>query len=309
MENASKITRYSGQQDYLNNAKSKKLPNKVKNALKNKAKENLDISKKAKELKDSKLPKKVKEASKDTLKTGAKKLLTDALQTAANLNTIPLPGIGQISLTNNSVKKGGAIKNRPIAPPILKPAVFFISGFDMNLSASSSSDGGIEEMAKFFKGAEHYTWSQEDEMMEMIKRRPLNQPVVLVGHSFGGDTAVNMANELNSMENGFRKVDLLITLDSVGFNNDIIPRNVDKNLNYISDHEFFLNDGPNIARNTKDTDVLNILRGEEHTSLDNANDVQFKIFKTIGETLQGRKPEAIKLAHQQGLELTKSAQD
>jgi hypothetical protein len=113
-----------------------------------------------------------------------------------------------------------------------------------------------------------------------------------VGHSFGGDTAVEVANELNSAKNAFRKVDLLISLDSVGFNNTILPINVQRNLNFFQEGVIpFLHGNPNIARNTDRTEVINELRSELHSKIEDSEDVQFKIFENIKETLGTNEPD------------------
>ena len=118
-------------------------------------------------------------------------------------------------------------------------------------------------------------------MHTKIAKLDKNAPLILVGHSFGGDTAVEIANELNTMENDFRKVDLLVTLDSVGFNNDLIPENVKKNVNYIAQGSLFLNDGPNLAHKHEKTAVENILKTEAHAELDDLVEVQQRILKEI----------------------------
>ena len=143
----------------------------------------------------------------------------------------------------------------------------------------SMSGNSMEETAENIPGADAFSYRDHDEIIAEIKRRPVGQPIVLVGHSFGGDTAVEIAKDLNSMEHGFRKVDLLITMDSVGFDNDIIPINVSRNLNFIGDRDAFFNDGSNIARSTDKTEVLNELRSEDHTGIDDSEEVQFKVFE------------------------------
>ena len=126
---------------------------------------------------------------------------------------------------------------------------------------------------------------QQEDIIKEIKKVALNQPVILVGHSFGGDTAVDIANSLDSLEHGFRSVDLLITMDSVGFNNDIIPQNVKKHLNIFGETSLFLNDGPHVARRHDKTDVKNILSPLDHTDLDDDKGHQFEIVNLIQETL------------------------
>lgn len=171
---------------------------------------------------------------------------------------------------------------------IKKPAIIFIPGVEIfSDTGSSASYGGIRKMAESVTGARIYGWDQDDEIIEQIKKIDKDQPVILVGHSYGGDTAHEVAEELNTLENGFRKVDLLVTLDSIGFNNDIIPSNVKRNLNIFSEKDMWLNDGPHVAREFAKTKVMNILRPEKHTDLDDAREVQKEIIDAIGDILKG----------------------
>lgn len=162
-----------------------------------------------------------------------------------------------------------------------KPAIFFVGGMELS-GTSSERYGGIKGMAEAVKGARLYGWDQQGKMIDEIGKRNKDQPVILVGHSFGGDSAVEVANELNTLEHGFRKVDLLVTIDSVGANNDIIPTNVKKNLNYFSE-DIFLSDEPNVARNAKKTDVQNFLQTEGHTEIDDQTEVQSDILDAISD--------------------------
>lgn len=170
---------------------------------------------------------------------------------------------------------------------IEKPGVFFISGFDwFGASSVKGNYDGIKDMAEAVDNGEHFAWDQKDKILEKIKERRPDQPIVLIGHSFGGDTAVEIAEELNKMENGFRKIDLLVTLDSVGFDNDLIPQNVKRNLNYVANGPYkFLNDGPNIAQNYKRTEVDNFLRHEAHSELDDSTDIQIDILDAINQVV------------------------
>lgn len=163
------------------------------------------------------------------------------------------------------------------------PGIFFIKGFE---SISISTDySGLDKMADNIQGARLYSWDQKESIINEIKKRDLSAPIVLIGHSLGGDTAVEIANELNSIDNNFRRVDLLVTLDSVGKNNDIVPQNVKNNLNFFGENSWFFNDGPNVARNNELTNVVNELRSEGHTELDNNNDIQFKILTAMQDIL------------------------
>jgi hypothetical protein len=169
-------------------------------------------------------------------------------------------------------------KIQPSKGTLKKPAIFFLGGMEI-FGLSSEKYGGVKKMAEAVEGSRFYGWNQQKEIINEIEKRDKSQPVILVGHSFGGDSAVEIANELNSLEKGFRKVDLLVTIDSIGVNNDIIPQNVKKNLNYIS--ESWLSDGPNIARDAKKTQIENYLRNDSHTELDDAVEVQSQILEEI----------------------------
>lgn len=168
-----------------------------------------------------------------------------------------------------------------------KPVIVFIKGLDILSSPSKSESGyaGVGRLAESVKGSRIYGWDQKDEIIKEIKKVALNQPIILVGHSFGGDTAVDIANSLDSLEHGFRPVDLLITMDSVGFGNDIIPQNVRKHLNIFGEKSLFLNDGPHVARRHEMTDVKNILSPLDHTDLDDDKSNQYEIVKLIQQTL------------------------
>lgn len=171
-----------------------------------------------------------------------------------------------------------------------KPAIIFVKGLDVFSSPSNSERGyaGVGKMADAVEGARIYGWDQHADIIKEIKKRDINEPVILVGHSFGGDTAVEVADELDSLEHGFRKVDLLITIDAVGFDNDIIPQNVKNHLNVFGENDFFLNDGPHVARRNEMTKVKNILSQKDHTELDDDKEVQFEVVSLIKEALTKR---------------------
>ncbi len=166
---------------------------------------------------------------------------------------------------------------------IKKPAVIFIEGF----SAFGISNGdGISEMAEGLPGAKKFSWEEHDKILLEIKKHAPNQPVILVGHSFGGDTAIEIANELNSVKNGFRSIDLIVSVDAVGMNKTIIPMNVKRNLNFFGEGLIpFVHGDPTVARNTKYTEVTNELRADMHSQMEDNPEVQFQIFEAINETL------------------------
>lgn len=164
-----------------------------------------------------------------------------------------------------------------------KPAVFFIGG--VSIFDADFMGNGLKQMTDAIDAARFYDWDQKDEMIDQIKAREGGQPVVLVGHGFGSDTAVEIAQELNTVENGFRTIDLLVTMNSVGTNNDFIPQNVSKNLNFLTADNGWFDDGPNIATNYKRTKVENYLRPEDHSDLDDTTDVQIEVLNEINNLI------------------------
>lgn len=166
-----------------------------------------------------------------------------------------------------------------------RPGIFFLGGLEVFGNLTSGSYDGVRDLTEAVEGARFYGWDQQDDILEQVKIRAKDQPIILVGHSLGGDTAVEIAQKLNTAENGYRKVDLLVTLDSVGWDNDYIPQNVVKNLNFISEGNGFFKDGPNVALNYERTEVKNYLRPESHTDLDDSVDIQIEILDAINDII------------------------
>jgi len=191
----------------------------------------------------------------------------------------------------SSAEKTNLIQSKKIGN-IEKPGIYFMSGFDWFGAGSIKGNyDGIKDMSEAIKGAKHFAWDEQDEIIEDIKKRKQDQPIVLVGHSFGGDGVVEIAQKLNTLDNGFRKIDLMVTLDSVGMENDLIPQNVVKNLNYLAQGPYnFLNDGPNLAINYERTEVKNYLRPEAHSELDDATDIQMTILEEVEKLISPKDP-------------------
>ena len=191
-------------------------------------------------------------------------------------------------LEDKATEKAQDIKSvEEKAGSLRKPAIIFIKGWDVFSSPLKSESGyaGVGRIAESIKGSRVYGWDQKDEILKEIVKREKSQPVILVGHSFGGDTAVEIADALDSLEHNFRPVDLLVTIDAVGFNNDIIPQNVKKHLNVFGENDWFLNDGPHVARRHEKTEVINILSPLDHTDLDDDKGIQYEVVNLINESL------------------------
>lgn len=240
---------------------------------------------------DNKIPKTedVKNKIKDKVgeaKDAGSHLLGQAVSAASKMVSLPtsIPGLPTIDLGSMSKSSNQDGSNtRKLEEPIHKPGVFFIEGFSLNPFADGSS--GLKAMADNIPSAKVFKWNEEDQIINAIKERASDQPIMLIGHGMGGDSAVNIANSLNSAEGNFRSVDLLVTLDSIGTDNDIIPQNVRKNFNVISDQDMLFNDGPNVAKRSEKTLVVNELREESHNEIESSPEVQFEVYDHINSVL------------------------
>lgn len=177
------------------------------------------------------------------------------------------------------------LKNmKPVQKDLQTPGIFFISGMKIK---GISDFNGIREMAENVEGSRHYGWKQKDDVIKEILKRAADEPIILVGHGMGSDSAVEIANELNSEKYNYRPVDLLVTIDSVGLDNDIIPSNVRVNKNFIGQGDQLFNDGPNMAENIETTKIENtLIKDEGHEQLDDAWSVQRQVFEGIEKTLE-----------------------
>jgi hypothetical protein len=187
------------------------------------------------------------------------------------------------------IDKANKTKNDEAATENLKkPVIVFVSGWQWMYSPSKSegSYAGVERMADAVEGARLYGWDQKKDILDLVKRTSTDQPIVLVGHSLGGDTVKEVADALDSLEYNFRKVDFLVTLDAVGFGNEIIPQNVKEHLNVFGENNFFLNDGPHVARRHENSKITNIISPLDHTELDDSKEIQFEILQGINRALK-----------------------
>jgi len=227
--------------------------------------------------KENSIKENIKENIKETPKEiGNKNLETDSLlKKVVSAPSLPTPTLPKV--------KKLADKDEGHVPSVIrKPAVFFVSGFKMGGLKGASF---LEEMSKYIPDGKHFNWDDEEKMMSEIKKRPIDQPIVMVGYGLGGGTALNMANKLNNIKNGFRSIDLLVTIDASASPSDIIPQNVNKHVNFIGDGGGLFHDGPHIARNTEMTEVVNELRNEKDVSLEENTEMQYKIFEGINQVL------------------------
>jgi len=308
MKTETGVKHYTSRSDYIQNRVNTNTSELLKNSVADSPKglgdkvelsDEAKLKSKAKMVEDkSSLKDNVKKnlkQNKNELKKASSHLLSDAASVAKN--ALNIPGIGTaIDLASKLLPTSTPAQDvKEILTPkeslgeSIGPKIIFVSG--LHLAGISSDSEGLPAMARDMENSQHFTWKDEEVILKEINRTPKNEPIVLVGHSLGGDAIVNISNKLNTFANGFRKVDLLVTLDSVGFDNDIIPKNVKKNLNFIGNKDAFFNDGPNIARNNSKTEVLNHLRSESHTEMDDSKDIQESILSEISSIVESKKQE------------------
>jgi hypothetical protein len=215
------------------------------------------------------------------------------------LPDVPKPDLPEVAQEKikDTAKKDLAKKIEEVAQPeakegsLKRPAIIFIKGLDIFSSPSKSEGGyaGVGRLAESVKGSRIYGWDQKTEIIKEIKKTHKDYPVVLVGHSLGGDTAVEIADELDSLKEQFRSIDLLVTLDAIGFSHHIIPQNVKNHLNVFGEKSWFLNDGPHVARREEKTEVRNILSPLDHTDIDDDREIQYEVVGLIQKTLNQSK--------------------
>jgi pimeloyl-ACP methyl ester carboxylesterase len=82
------------------------------------------------------------------------------------------------------------------------------SGIVRNYTALLAPDRRIGH-----RDVEYYTWDERERVLARIAATPLETRTVLVGHSWGGDTAAQVAAALGQRG---RPVDTLVTVDPVG---------------------------------------------------------------------------------------------
>ncbi|MDE0004868.1 MAG: alpha/beta hydrolase, partial [Rhodospirillaceae bacterium] len=113
-----------------------------------------------------------------------------------------------------------------------------VNGF----SAGSGDEGqtGMEQLAATLRSrtvrdpgprleVRVYDWDQRETIRTLIEEIDTQRCLVLIGHSYGGATVIEVAEELNAIP---VSIALLVQIDSVGLNDDELPNNVERGVNY-----------------------------------------------------------------------------
>jgi WD40 repeat protein len=144
-----------------------------------------------------------------------------------------------------------------------------------------------------------FAWDEKKDAISYLNSLGLNNndKLIVIGHSYGGDTAILFAKELKKRN---RRVDLLIQVDSVGSSDDVLPRNVAKGINY-----YQADDNPiSLGRfkvqqeviNSTNLDVNRVFKNElissnsyplNHGSIDDSNVVHQAIIEQVLNAING----------------------
>ena len=127
-----------------------------------------------------------------------------------------------------------------------------------------------------------------------------NDKLIVIGHSYGGDTAILLANELKKRNS---RVDLLIQVDLVGSSDDVLPSNVAKGINYYQSDDNPISLGRFKVQqeviNSTNLDVNRVFRNElitsnnyplDHGSIDDSNQVHQAIIRQVLNAVATKNP-------------------
>ncbi len=133
------------------------------------------------------------------------------------------------------------------------------------------------------------TNTDRNQALQYLQSADPNEKLIIIGHSFGADTAVEVASLLGS-----RTVDLLVTLDEVGglfgTTNDVISSNVLKAINYYQTEQPGVQDNYYGVQNIIGATNINAeaWTGQTllHTTIDNNQMVQELIIQDVLSVLE-----------------------
>lgn len=118
--------------------------------------------------------------------------------------------------------------------------------------------------------AEVFEQNEDEEALDVISGSANSSCLVLIGHSWGGDTAIETAERVRD-----RSVELLVQFDSVGLGDEKLPENVTKGINYFQKRTGRLEfEGENYVDGSDNYKVEAMYAVDDevvtHTNIDNA---------------------------------------
>ncbi|MBI4451951.1 hypothetical protein HY637_00850 [Candidatus Woesearchaeota archaeon] len=141
--------------------------------------------------------------------------------------------------------------------------VVYFYGYSTTSSGGSSDLEKLQARETSSQTSILASYNRLDSVKELVKselQRDKNQPVIIVGHSLGGTSAITLSN---SLKEDHIEVDLVVTIDKVGFNN-VKPDNVKELINIRQKDGLELH-----GEEIEGTDEEHILSKIKHTDIDN----------------------------------------
>jgi hypothetical protein len=147
-----------------------------------------------------------------------------------------------------------------------------------------------------------FAWDEKKDAINYLSSLRLNNndKLIVIGHSYGGDTAILLAKELKKRN---RRVDLLVQVDSVGSSDDVLPSNVAKGINYYQANDDPISSGRFKVQqkviNSTNLDVNRVFRNElisnnsyplNHGSIDDSNVVHQAIIQQTLNAIAVKNP-------------------
>lgn len=163
--------------------------------------------------------------------------------------------------------------------PPRQNVVALFTGF----SGSSGDNIGMEEIRQLLLqnpdvviDARRFGHSQQRAAVQFLRSHAGTADIVLIGHSFGGDSTIEVAERLR---NEGLSVDKLVQLDSVGVGDDLLPGNVSTGLNYFQTGDLINGEQPVGGSTNVNAEVHLGLTADEltHTNIDNNGAIQAEI--------------------------------
>ena len=185
----------------------------------------------------------------------------------------------EIKLTATGAALDGAYSPDPqfwsSAVPARPMVVALFTGF----SGSSGDNIGMEQIRQRLlqEGviARRFGHSQQRSAVNFLRSHADSADIVLIGHSFGADSTIEVAERLRAQG---LTVSRLVQIDTVGVGDDLLPANVESGLNFFQTTGFFFERGePSVGGSTNVN--AEILLGVDpadlsHTDIDNIQEIQ-----------------------------------
>jgi RHS repeat-associated protein len=156
-----------------------------------------------------------------------------------------------------------------------------LPSFGYNGTFGGFVDSGVEEIARDLQRGgqqvERLNSGQIERGISLAEQAyQVGLAINAIGHSFGGDAVVDLSRALD--DRGI-SVNVLVTIDSVGFDNTRIPKNVSVNLNFYQEglplpRPFCICGAENVAVDPSRTLVINVPRPEGHLGIPGSLEVQ-----------------------------------